>query len=1465
MSETSSKLFDLITSRDQWFSQSQLDNVFLDSQEPIPATKLFDTSEYAKYQVDDDQYQLSLDSMSKLYSSSTKKHSRFDESVLRMFKDSDELEEEYREGLEWTGIQSHGVDKFSLSDIESLPSFVSFTSINGSQLSYPAVYISDPSITTSSLRFRAEHSALTNPSHATTMLFGMRRGVVIAIDTSLDESMRGIMSSALNPFFLSSMASEIVGILHSLSSSTDYVAIISSDGLWHGHLCYTGSDLEEDLDLDDSSEIGGLTKASVVSGRKYERNHVYEIVGILHSLSSSTDYVAIISSDGLWHGHLCYTGSDLEEDLDLDDSSEIGGLTKASVVVRDVLSSQIIEYFQSLTSDIISDSSQDVSLDSTHSYASKNDPIFSLTESGFTMLRSAIDPTVSLKDVITEKHNNIYGMSRTQSELGYTRPLPVGSPLILHVVSLGSVIHPYYSFFVRHLSSSFSSAPVTMFFTRMNAWDRMNSLCGICSLVNVETDGCSSVCEDMVVSSQNGRDATNSNISKLTNAKIVMMYDNVDVVWRIDKDIKRIKGWYNNPIVWKELVAERMDSYQNEYAMIQHLSTDFPFNENSSSSTSFVPSLTSMAAFTALSIYHLPTISSFVNSNISPLSSSLLLAAVELYFCDGPNIETTDALFQCVIDNIFPDISAGFDILGNNSINLSLPIVSKSEDDSTFNSSSSSTSFVPSLTSMAAFTALSIYHLPPISSFVNSNISPLSSSLLLAAVELYFCDGPNIETTDALFQCVIDNIFPDISAGFDILGNNSINLSLPIVSKSEDDSTFVTIGRGNSSFISTLDSSALRIQGYVTIHLNSISFEQMLYSFDNGSQLTPSVSYVMWFEPFTLELLSHPGYTSTRLLPVNEKIDQVEKLVGTDSNGDDLDFSSYVLKNLDNGVPRGQVVVRTERFISGSETYGIVQTQIAWITSTNGSVFIFSFAQSDMNRLTPGFTVPPKCDDWVDYSYSNLYTPDIDAFETLEPCYGGAMYAHFDHLSTEDQEALGLVLVDDDGTLVGVEDSQQTYLPLSIGLEIINYPMFFQSPELLGDGPMHITSIDQITKESVISISDFFSSDYPSEDDPDAIFYTEEYEHSVALLAMMSAPFLNYTLRDSKPMRYAVLEVSICFVNNICLVFPNGPLNFDYTYNVRQWYTHTRFQAIQRSLSTGAPSIDDNYYGIYDVNGFFLPPFITLPTGALVTPITMPVYIDGVVVGFSLLSIVNATITDLFNMTSCGSEGDSYCVFFNLQGDVIFSNGSKSRMTVEQYGLGATDSISITEIDPLVSLFLLDAGIINIRSSINGFETHISVDINSMPDSVSASIDGEVVSFPYIVSDSLPTQCLSSDSSDDESIVCLFFVSSNIVVCHVDGDDIDYFSVDTCVVETGSICGVSETYEFATESQYSLSAISHLWNKSTAEVINPISILSSASIDLSSVSTGNDITLAIIVLVIVGLYVFFKTFSHIYF
>eukprot|EP00764_Aduncisulcus_paluster_P002927 gnl/Carplike_NY0171/1440_a1957_380.p1 GENE.gnl/Carplike_NY0171/1440_a1957_380~~gnl/Carplike_NY0171/1440_a1957_380.p1 ORF type:complete len:645 (+),score=92.05 gnl/Carplike_NY0171/1440_a1957_380:62-1996(+) len=547
LQKNASLLFDSIDyGRDNWLPQSILDTIYFDSNESIPQELLFEaSSNFQKYSYHDEHFELSLAGMSKLHSLSTKSYSKFDETILRLFQDSSYLDRKYLHGLEWNqGIQTIAKEGFKINEAGSPTNFLTFTSLNGSQMVYPALFDTDPSISSISLKSRTNRSSLTNSFHRYALTLGIRRGIVILLDTSFDSSLQGILSSGLAPFYLATMASEVVSLILSLSLA-DYVGIVSSDGAWNGHVCFQGSDLEGSLGLETEST---------------------------------------------------------------------GGLSVANSHLQDVLSAQIMEYMYSLVDSLHTDSSQFVSNKSSSQHAKNSHPLFAATEKAVNMLRAAVDPQTSLKRVIEEKQNNIYGMSKSLSNFSSTRPLPAGSPLILHVISLGGSVHPYYSFFLRRLLNDHLNIPLSVFFSRMNPWIRAGALCGLCSMVNSgDTDGCTSVCDgkseyDII------DESTRLNMKTLIDSRALLMYDNVDIVWRIERDVQRMKTWNTRRLFWTELVSERLEQYSEYFVISSMISKEFPFiNTIPSSDSSYFPSLESYEAFSSLVIYYLPSLTSFIS------------------------------------------------------------------------------------------------------------------------------------------------------------------------------------------------------------------------------------------------------------------------------------------------------------------------------------------------------------------------------------------------------------------------------------------------------------------------------------------------------------------------------------------------------------------------------------------------------------------------------------------------------------------------------------------------------------------------------------------------------------------------------------------------------------------------------------------------------------------------------------
>ncbi|GKT13123.1 hypothetical protein ADUPG1_010197 [Aduncisulcus paluster] len=721
--------------------------------------------------------------------------------------------------------------------------------------------------------------------------------------------------------------------------------------------------------------------------------------------------------------------------------------------------------------------------------------------------------------------------------------------------------------------------------------------------------------------------------------------------------------------------------------------------------------------------------------------------------------------------------------------------------------------------------------------------------MIIASIELLFCD--EYEGDDRL-ECVIDNTFLQISPGHDSLHNTAVIGSLPILSRSPSikSSVFGVIDRGQSEIVVPILESSIQIQGYTTFQLSSSTIESMIYSQPGGDYLTFNASYLMWLSPFGYDLLSHPLYTSAGLLPKIDDINDIEKISGKDSDGNELSFTSLVIGPIYNGVRKGSVVVRIDRQIPGSSSYGKIQTEISWITSVGGAVFILSLSQKDVNTVLEGFSLPPKCDSGYPQVYNNSYTLVSNPFETGIPCYQEAMFAQFGHLNDVEQSSLGVITVDSDGSLPGLPSSQQSLFPLQKGVKLINEPVFIVPPNVLEESPMFVSEED-ISITSVGDISGFFSSAFPLDDE--SPIYSDQFSHSLGLLALMSSPFLNYSFRVGKALKYSVFESFFCISGSLCSGFPNGPYSFEFDYRTREWYQGTILQATHASLTSGSPVLSENYVlsEVEDYDLFLFPPFITFPAEIVVIPITIPIVVSGIAIGVALVSVIEDSISDMLYHTSCNSNDESsYCLLMNMQGDLVFSNGKRIQESITQFGHGAIDDISIISIDPLVSLFLMEADVISIRSSLDRQSTIISVNTGALSESFSTSVDGEEITISYL-SGNIPEECLTS--STDSKIVCSYWPKTNFIICEIEGNDSDFVELGTCVIPSTANQGIESTYESISSLTFSLDSVSHLWDEADIFVDANRYICANGDFTISDVSTNHE---TFLVLMIIFIFIF---------
>ncbi|GKT28445.1 hypothetical protein ADUPG1_000651 [Aduncisulcus paluster] len=307
--------------------------------------------------------------------------------------------------------------------------FARLISVGGVEFTYPAIYSAESIQSASVSMFdRMTRQPHRDPSILLTDSFFMRRGVVIVLDTTIDERLSSLLSY--------NIGGDVVESSY-LSSATSNSSSTTSQS---------------------SSNI--ITYESLLTG-------LMAALSEYISLLNEHTYLAVVDTNGDWMGYLFPSDSTAAKTcLGSTNSVKTGGLTRMTSNARTALVDNLTKYFASLSLD-----GHTVSNQTNSTYAEENNPLFSTTELAIQLLRSSVDPTIDLPTILDEKSSSTFLSSITErDQLSNTgRPLAQGSPLSMVFFSLGSTPHPYFLIWLRHQLQAISAAPILPMWMYINS------------------------------------------------------------------------------------------------------------------------------------------------------------------------------------------------------------------------------------------------------------------------------------------------------------------------------------------------------------------------------------------------------------------------------------------------------------------------------------------------------------------------------------------------------------------------------------------------------------------------------------------------------------------------------------------------------------------------------------------------------------------------------------------------------------------------------------------------------------------------------------------------------------------------------------------------------------------------------------------------------------------------------------
>ncbi|GKT13680.1 RNA polymerase I specific transcription initiation factor RRN3 like protein, partial [Aduncisulcus paluster] len=302
----------------------------------------------------------------------------------------------------------------------------------GLEFTWPGIYSGSTSMDTSvSIKDRMTREPMNEPGILSANSFGLRRGVVIVLDTTIDKTVYSLLSHELGSNIFSKSALATTLSTYNNSSSSSSSAYILSQ----------------------------ITYSQLLTGL------LASLSEYISSLDENT-YLAVVDTSGEWRGHLFPESSTAAKTCygQATSTKRTGGLSKMTVEAQTKLISNVKKYFGTLTYDELTSSGHIVedSSSSNAAYAEENNPMFSATSLAMKLLRSAVEPSIMLSDILTEKIATVSHASRVERDSlnASARPLAKGSPLSIVFMSLGATPHPYFLIWLKKQFASISGAPI---------------------------------------------------------------------------------------------------------------------------------------------------------------------------------------------------------------------------------------------------------------------------------------------------------------------------------------------------------------------------------------------------------------------------------------------------------------------------------------------------------------------------------------------------------------------------------------------------------------------------------------------------------------------------------------------------------------------------------------------------------------------------------------------------------------------------------------------------------------------------------------------------------------------------------------------------------------------------------------------------------------------------------------------
>ncbi|GKT23333.1 hypothetical protein ADUPG1_012397 [Aduncisulcus paluster] len=199
-----------------------------------------------------------------------------------------------------------------------------------------------------------------------------------------------------------------------------------------------------------------------------------DTVNIILSHLTSTDYVAILSTDEAFDARLEFTATSNGGDKRGCDDELEGGLVSMTSAAVNLLMDEVTDYFDNLSGEELM--ARDHLSPFSSSALSADAPLVVALSKAYVLLRGALDPSVSLETVLSERVASPVGFSSSQASLTPLRPLPSSSPLHVITVSLGAAVPAHLELHLTSDREKVSNAHVsTLFFRSTLADDILNN------------------------------------------------------------------------------------------------------------------------------------------------------------------------------------------------------------------------------------------------------------------------------------------------------------------------------------------------------------------------------------------------------------------------------------------------------------------------------------------------------------------------------------------------------------------------------------------------------------------------------------------------------------------------------------------------------------------------------------------------------------------------------------------------------------------------------------------------------------------------------------------------------------------------------------------------------------------------------------------------------------------------------